>query len=105
MARKLKRTITQAPQRKFEKVGTEHVGRLNAIRKVEVEGEERIIYDLTDDDGAAFVIWSSAVLEQMIDDNMIGEIIGVTFTDQKPASKKGQNPTRLFKVDVYEISK
>jgi len=100
---KVKREIEQAPARLFTTIGDEHIGKLLGIRKAVVDGDDRIIYDMLDlDTEEKFILWSSAVLEQMIDDDLIGEVIGVNFTDQKPPKKKSDNPTRMFKVTVYE---
>lgn len=101
--RKIKRTIEQAPARKFMEIGDEIVGKLAGIRTVVVDGDERTVYDMIDDEtDERFIVWSAAVMEQLINEDMIGEIVGIKWTGESPSKKKNQNPTRHFEINIYE---
>lgn len=96
---------------KLEKVGESIEGVLESRRSVKrpKDGSIAIIYDLRSetvkDDKGGFKLWSiwgspymNSRLEKVID----GSAVRITLTGTQPATVKGQDPMKIYKVEVAQ---
>ena len=60
------------------------------------------VYKIKDESNDVYTVFSTSVLESKMNSVKIGDVIRITYTSQKESKKKGQNPTKIFEVEVAE---
>ena len=89
----------------LEKVGDSCVGYYNGAK--EIKSDEFIngvatLHQFTGKDGKDFAVWGGAVINSTLKPEHIGKVISIKREKDIPAKKKGNNPTRMYDIELIE---
>ncbi len=96
---------------KFERVGTSYEGELLDRKTVKMDdGKDAVLFTFTPgdpktgdvQDGKVQGFWGSELLTDLMESVDRGVYFRVTFIREKPPTKKGMSPTKLYTVEIAE---